>query len=234
MRIKVICSKFLRNNPCSDPGKCINSVEKMKSLAIVILCLFSVAIYGQETEPEFDGHNWEAPYTLPIPKDWTIERFLIPIGFAPQIPYKGVEDIRFTPGWGKVKSDEYWSYAFLWYLEGDFKIDSKIINSNLKDYYTGLIAINGSNIPEEKVIPVVTSFKEVEKDTGDSKTYFGTIKMLDYMEQKPIVLNCKVHLKSCPGENKTFIFFELSPKPLSHYIWLSLDKLWLDFKCKNS
>jgi hypothetical protein len=206
----------------------------MKSLAIMILSLLSVAICGQEAEPEFDGHQWAAPYTLPVPEGWTVERFLIPIGFAPQIPYRGVEDIRFTPGWGKVKSDEYWSYAFLWYLEGDVKLDSKILESNLNAYYTGLIAINGSKIPKEKAIPVATSFNEVRNDPGDLKTYAGTIKMLDYMEQKPMVLNCKVHLNSCPGENKTFIFYELSPKPLSHDIWLRLDKLWLDFKCKKS
>jgi hypothetical protein len=217
---------------CALFNPCILKIEQMKSLVIMIIGLFSVAIYGQEIKPEFNGQNWEAPYTLPIPKGWTIERFLIPISFAPQIPYKGVEDIRFTPGWGKVLSEEYWSYAFLWYLEGDVNIDCQILDSNLKAYYTGLIASNGSNIPGEKIIPVMTSFKEVQNDTGDFKTYTGTIKMVDYMEQKPIILNCKAHLKSCPGENKTFIFYELSPKPLSHYIWLSLDKLWLDFKCK--
>jgi hypothetical protein len=205
----------------------------MKALAIIILSLFSVAVYGQEIEPEFDGHKWEAPYTLPIPKDWTIERFLIPIGFAPQISYKGVEDIRFTPGWSKVKNDDYWSYAFLWYLEGEVKINSRIIESNLKAYYTGLIGVNGRSIPAEKLIPVVTSFKKTRKVNGDLKTYIGTIKMVDYMTQKPITLNCKAHLKSCLGENKTFIFCELSPKPLSHNIWLSLDKLWIDFKCKK-
>lgn len=205
----------------------------MKTLAIILLSLFVLVGYGQEIKTEFDGHKWEAPYELPIPKDWTIERFLIPISFAPQIPYKGVEDIRFTPGWGKVKSDEYWSYAFLWYLEGDIKIDASIIDSNLKAYYTGLVGINGRNIPGEKLIPVVTSFKETKKDKGDLKTYVGTIRMTDYMEQKPIVLNCKAHLKSCLGENKTFIFYELSPQPLSHNIWLSLDKLWFDFKCKK-
>ncbi|MGL6267834.1 MAG: hypothetical protein ACRC2O_07895, partial [Chitinophagaceae bacterium] len=91
----------------------------MKILSIIILSLFSAAIYGQEIQSEFDGHKWEAPYTLPVPKDWTIERFPIPISFAPQIPYRGVEDIRFTPGWGKKISEEYWSYAFLWYLEGE-------------------------------------------------------------------------------------------------------------------
>lgn len=205
----------------------------MKNLAILILTLFSADSYGQEIKQEFDGHKWEAPYTLPIPKDWTIERFLIPITFAPQISYKGVEDIRFTPGWGKVQSEEYWSYAFLWYLEGEIKIDPKIIESNLKAYYTGLISINGRNIPAEKLIPVTTSFKEAKKDKGDLKTFTGTIKMVDYMEQKPITLNCKVHLKRCLGENKTFIFYELSPQPLSHNIWQSLDKLWLDFTCKK-
>jgi len=207
--------------------------EKMKILAIIIFSLCVVVSYGQEIKPAFDGHKWEAPYELPIPKDWTIERFQIPIPFAPQIPYKGVEDIRFAPGWAKVKSDDYWSYAFLWYLDGEINIDSKILDSNLKGYYTGLININGRNIPDEKLIPVVTSFKEAEKNKGDLKTYVGTIRMVDYMQQKPIVLNCKAHLKSFLGENKTFIFYELSPQPLSHKIWLSLDKLWLDFKCKR-
>ncbi|MES2775444.1 MAG: hypothetical protein V4722_14815 [Bacteroidota bacterium] len=205
----------------------------MKTIVLILLIVFYVTSYGQEAKPEFDGHKWEAPYSLAIPKDWTIERFLIPISFAPQISYKGVEDIRFTPGWGKAISDDYWSYAFLWYLEGDIKMDANIIDSNLKAYYTGLISINGPNIPSDKLRPVVTSFKEVKKDVGDLKTFAGTIQMVDYMTQKSIVLNCKAHLKSCPGENKTFMFYELSPQTFSHTIWQSLDKLWLDFKCKK-
>ncbi len=187
--------------------------------------------YGQEMPPEFDGHKWEVPYTLAAPEDWGIERFLVPINFAPQISYKGVEDIRFAPGWAKVKSEEYWSYAFLWYLEGDIKTDIKIIESNLKAYYTGLIASNGSAIPKEKLIPVITSFKKTRTDNGDSETFIGTVSMLDYMQQKPIILNCKTHLRTCDGENKTFIFYELSPQSFSNNIWLSLDKLWSDFRC---
>ena len=61
----------------------------------------------------------------------------------------------------------------------------------------------------------------------------GTVKIEDYMTLKPLMLNGKVHVKSCPGENKTILFYELSPQPLSHVVWLKLDKLWLDFKCKN-
>ncbi|HEY1054934.1 MAG TPA: hypothetical protein VGE24_07355 [Emticicia sp.] len=201
----------------------------MKTLVFLILALFSIDISGQT--PAFDGHIWKAPYELSTPKNWTIERFLIPISFAPQIPYKGVEDIRFTPGWGKATSDEYWTYAFLWYLDGSIKMNVNTLNTNLKAYYTGLVKNNGRNIP--RIIPVETSFKETKKEKDDLQTYVGTIRMTDYMAQIPITLNCKVHLKSCAGENKTFVFYELSPQPVTHKVWQSLDKLWVDFRCKN-
>lgn len=205
----------------------------MKNLIFSLFCLLSFYINGQDTtEAAFDPHTWKAPYYLSEPKDWGIERFLIPIGFAPQIPYKGMEDIRFAPGWSKKASEEYWSYAFLWYLDGDIKMDAKLLDSNMRLYYRGLIAAAGSKIPKEKLIPVVTSFKEVKKSKGDAKTFEGTIKMTDYMKHDPITLNCKVHLRSC-GKNKTILFYELSQQPFSHSIWIGLDKLWADFKCKN-
>ncbi len=203
----------------------------MKTFVTIFLTILTISLYGQTPKPQFDGHAWKAPYELPIPKNWTIERFLIPISFAPQIPYKGVEDIRFTPGWGKATSEEYWSYAFLWYLDGEIKMNATTINNNLKAYYTGLVKSNGRFLP--RITPVVTAFKEIKKDNGDLQTYLGTIQMTDYMAQAPITLNCKAHVKSCPGENKTFIFYELSPKPLSHNIWKNLDKLWIDFRCKK-
>jgi hypothetical protein len=209
----------------------------MKHLLILIICLYSLSICGQEVKPDFDGHKWEAPYYLPVPKDWTIERFLIPISFAPQIPYKGVEDIRFTPGWGNVKSGDYWSYAFLWYLDGSPKTDARIIASNLKAYYTGLATVNVDSAKlkalPENVKAVATSFKNAPASKGDLKTYTGTVAMLDYMQLKRITLNCIVHVRSCSKENKTIMFYQLSPKPLSHNVWTGLNKLWLDFTCKK-
>jgi hypothetical protein len=207
----------------------------MKNIIIILICLTSLSTYGQEIITEFDGHKWEAPYELPIPKDWTIERFLVPISFAPQIPYKGVEDIRFTPGWGNVKSDEYWTYAFLWYLDGRPKTDEKIIAENLKSYYTGLIKVNtdSARAASEKPMPVTTSFKKTATDKGDLETYTGSIEMLDYMQRKPITLNCIVHLKVCAESNKTILFYELSPKPFTHNNWLALNQLWSDFNCKK-
>ncbi len=206
----------------------------MKRLFIIILCLESLYCFAQDSAKEFDGKNWEAPYKLLIPKGWDVERFLIPIEFAPQIPYTGVEDIRFTEGWGNVKSNEYWTYAFLWYLDGSPVINKNIIENNLRAYYTGLVGrnIEPRKIPVSKVIPTKTFVKQVTTFKRDAKTFNGTIEMLDYMEQKPIILNCIIHVRPYKEKGKTLIFYELSPKPLSDSIWNSLNQLWTTFDYK--
>ncbi|MEO7562038.1 MAG: hypothetical protein ABIT07_05545, partial [Ferruginibacter sp.] len=104
----------------------------MKILIISLLYLTALSSFGQNPTGDFDGKKWNAPYTLNFPTGWDVERFLIPIEFAPQISYKGVEDIRFAPGWAKEKTAEYWTYAFLWYLDGTVKTNAKIIENNLK------------------------------------------------------------------------------------------------------
>ena len=73
----------------------------MKNILFVIALLLILKTSGQNVNEEFNGHKWEAPYVLATLKGWGVERFLIPISFAPSISYKGVEDIRFTPGWAK-------------------------------------------------------------------------------------------------------------------------------------
>lgn len=208
----------------------------MKKTILSLLCLVTIIARSQETtNTAFDGHKWLAPYHLPTPEKWGIERFLIPISFAPSIPYKGVEDIRFTPGWADAKNEEYWSYAFLWWLDGTPETNATIIADNLKAYYTGLIAINREHykVPVDKITPVQTTFKETKTAKGDTKTFTGNITMLDYMQVKEMTLHCIVHLRSCPEENKTVLFYELSPQPLSHTVWTKLSKLWDEFTCKQ-
>lgn len=206
----------------------------MKNSIILLLSLLSLAVFGQTPAPELAGNASEAPYTLKVPKDWGVERFPIPIAFAPQIPYKGVEDIRFTPGWGNAKSNDYWTYAFLWYLDGLQKTNAKIVALNLKAYYTGLIASNTVSpkmAQVDQAVTVQTKIKKVKTDKGDAKTFRGTIDMLDYMAKKPITLQCTVHLRFDKRRHKTLLFYEISPKPYDDDVWQSLRQLWTDFGC---
>ena len=159
----------------------------MKNLIIVLFYLTSLSTFGQTSKVEFDGNKWNAPYTLNFPNGWDVERFLIPIEFAPQIPYKGVEDIRFTPGWGNVKSDEYWTYAFLWYLDETPKTNAKIIENNLKAYYTGLVGRNivPRKIQADKLVPVITEIKKVT-----ISIYFLTVLLLGLFVFRILILTC--------------------------------------------
>jgi len=206
----------------------------MKYAVIIFLLTSPLFSFCQSTTEEFDSKKWEPPYNLDFPLGWGIERFLIPISFAPKIPYRGVEDIRFTPGWGKAESADYWSYVFLWYLDGQQKITTKIVENNLKKYYSGLVKAIQVDSSDNKSITVRTIIKKGKTQKGDLKTFYGSVYMLDYMANKPITLYCKVHLKSCSGQNKTFIFYEISPKDYTDNVWQSLDILWTDFSCDKS
>jgi hypothetical protein len=203
----------------------------MKLLPLLLCCCIPFCAVGQTQPPAFDPEKWEPPYSLGFPPDWTVERFLIPISFAPQIPYKGVEDIRFAPGWGKSQSDEYWSYAFLWYIDGKPSVTAESIAQNLKLYYNGLVLAMQGDIPDDKLTPVKTVIKKVKTEKGDVKTFRGSIYMTDYMAKKPIALYCRVHLKTCAKQDKTYIFYEISPQPYQEKVWQGLHLLWTDFKC---
>ena len=207
----------------------------MKHLFFFIACVLYLDVFAQDNKSKFDGKNWEAPYFLNTPKDWDVERFLIPIEFAPSINYKGVEDIRFTPGWGKTGTNDYWSYAFLWYLDSTINFDLKTIEANLTAYYTGLIKINVdiAKLAAEKLVPVKLSIKEKITEKEDAKTFEGTVYMTDFLSLKPISLNLLIHIKYCEGPGKTLIFHELSPKPYNDKVWLGLNQLWIDFKCRK-
>jgi len=200
---------------------------------VIALALISFSLQAQT---EFNHDTYKPTYTLPAPEGWGIERFAIPIEFAPTIPYKGVEDVRFAPGWGDPKTEDYWSYAFLWYLDGKVEITPEITEKNLTAYYSGLIGrnIEPRKIPKEKLFPVKVSMKKASTEKGDVKTLSGTIDMLDYMAQKPITFNCIVHVKACPGkENNTYVFTQISPKATTDKIWKDLQKLWTEFDCNQ-
>jgi hypothetical protein len=205
----------------------------MKNVLFVIL-LFYINASGQNTNEPFDGHKWEAPYVLDTLKGWGIERFLIPIGFAPSIPYKGVEDIRFTPGWAKKTTNEYWSYAFLWYLDGSQTFDAATIENNLKAYYTGLVKVNTDSAKiADKLFPVTSSIRSRTTEKGDLKTFEGSVTMLDYMSQQPITLNLIIHIRTCAGKDKTFVFHEISPMHYSDEVWKRLHQFLVTFKCSK-
>jgi len=183
----------------------------------------------------FDPDFYAPAYNLAFPKEWDVERFQFPIDFARQIPYKGIEDVRFAPGWGNKSSEEYWSYCFLWWIDANSVIDAVSLQEDLKLYYTGLVGrnIEPRKIPKEKWVPVKANIKKIKTLPGDAETYSGTVNMLDYMEQQPMTLNALIHLQNCNTKNHKAVFIEISPQPATHIIWKKMNELYSGFQCGN-
>lgn len=167
------------------------------------------------------------PNKLLIPEGWTTEQIKFPIDFAPQINYKGSEELRFAKGWEDIVSEEHWAYAFLWTLDGSPIINDSTLQQNLTDYYSGLVKTNitSRSISSFKVVPTIVKVQSITTETGDTATFHATVNMLDYIAQKPIVLNVAIHLKNCSEPGTTKILFEVSPQPATHKIWTTLNSL---------
>ncbi len=216
-----------------QPGIRSNGIRSPTSLSIVneVECIQWI----KRKLDIFDANTWIPPYDLSIPNGWGVERFSFPIEFASKIPYKGVEDLRFTPGWGDAASEEHWSYTYLWWLEGNPKIDAGALQENLEAYYSGLVGrnITRRNIPKNKLVPTTAAIKKIKTSPNDAETYIGTISMLNYLAQQPMVLQCLIHVKSCKEQDHTAVFIEVSPKYFEHPVWHELNKIEESFDCKE-
>jgi hypothetical protein len=203
----------------------------MKYRLLILLSIFSANCVAQE--PAFDGHKYDAPYFLDTPQNWGIERFLIPISFAPSITYKGVEDIRFMPGWAKKETVEYWSYAFLWYLDGEVKPDEETVKKNLVAYYTGLLYANADSARAKTITTASATVRKIAVDKKSESSFAATVNTLDFLTWQPITLYLRIYTLSCKEENKTFIFHEVSPKQHNDDVWPKLNALWRSLRCKK-
>jgi len=198
--------------------------------ALLVICSVMPACNGNSTKPKTaDG------YIFPLPAKWEAEKIPFPIEFARQIPYTGLEVLRFPPGWAPTTSEEHWTYSFLWWLDGHPDINEKNLQENMTMYYTGLIGTNivAKKIPADRVTPVAVTIQKLNADSGDKETYGGKITITDYNDStfRALDLNCRIHRRECG--NHTAIIFQISPQPAGHAVWKAMDELLKGFSCNN-
>jgi hypothetical protein len=101
----------------------------------------------------------EAPAKVepwPTPAGWKSETIPFPLEFAPSLAHKGVEELRFAPGMFDPAAPGYWSYAFIWRVENEAKLDAKQLGDELTAYFRGLIAAVDKALAADKVTATAT------------------------------------------------------------------------------
>jgi hypothetical protein len=223
--------------PAKVPGVRSNGQRNASALSIIdeTDCIQWIKGLLNILDP-FNPKAWIAPYKWIMPEGWRGEPSYLPGTNSPHFPFKAIEDIRFPPGWGVAGSDEYWSVAYLFWLDVRQKIDADIVKASLTTYYDDLVggAIIRRNltIPPGTIKPVQVTIKKINAEPDDRETYTGTIAMYDYMGKKPMTLNYFVHVKPCVDKGHTAVFLEISPKPFDHAIWVKLKEPKQKFSCE--
>jgi Alpha/beta hydrolase of unknown function (DUF915) len=173
-------------------------------------------------------------YSYAAPENWDTEKFIFPFSFAPVLTYKGFEDIRFAPGWGKKDSKEKWAYTFLWWLDDTYSFNEKIIKENLEAYFSGLTKQRGieSNLNMTAYTPATFDVQKVKTVKGDIETYSAAGSIFDaFVTKSAGNLFIKVHVKECKDKSKTILLFEISANTFNQPVWQQLDLINENFRC---
>lgn len=153
--------------------------------------------------------------------DWGKEFFHFPLHFAEEIPYVGVEEVVFPRGWIKPDSSDFWSYVFVWALDGKQEITAQELEKNLKLYFDGLIG-GSSRTDKTKLTEATTQF-QLNEDPTDSVTFTGRLNIFDgFATQKPLDLNARIYSSYCEAKDQLILLFRFSPQAFDHPVW---DKL---------
>jgi hypothetical protein len=179
------------------------------NVLILLLLLTATTVFAQE-EKELEVFDADGT--------WTKEIIQFPIGFAPDIPYEGYEDLRFAAGWAKKDSPEFWTYIFAWHIKGKQILSTQILETNLRMYFDGLM--NAVNKDEDFEVPATTvSF--AKKESGNKESDFtGKVTVHDsFHTQATITLNILVKNYYCEEKDESIIVFRISPKAFDNEVW---------------
>lgn len=166
----------------------------------------------------------ETTLLLTIEEPWRSEHLPFPISFAPSLDYKGIEEVRFAKGWGSPESGEFWTYAFLWYLDEDPKLSQSKLETDIEAYFDGLMSVVGKDI---KDIP-----KTKATFTNDGMVYQGKARIYDaFFTKELITLQIDAVSEYCTQKEKYTVLFTISPQPRDHSVWKTLTTIDLAFTC---
>jgi hypothetical protein len=196
-----------------------------KILASTFIVSLSMAVLAQETKPQL----------LKEPASWTFERFALPPAFAPGIPYKGAEELRFAPGMFNKDSATYFTYAFVAQLDNVTAISQNDTRDYLLKYFKGLC---GSTAIDRKLVidtTKITVVVEKKKDTPADETIYDAYMNLFgvFADGAPVKLNMEVKVLVNSAAKKTYLVFIASPREKNDAAWKKLYEIQKEFTIPN-
>jgi hypothetical protein len=190
--------------------------RSMKNLFVTLSLILGLSLIAnsQHAKPEI----------LLEPANWEFERFELPPSFAPQITYKGFEELRFAPGMFNKDSANYFSYAFVAQIDKITPILQKDIQNYLVWYYKGLCSVTAKDrkLPIDST-KITADVKKKAAGASNETVYEATVNVFGvFADGAPVKLNMEITVVNNTAAKKTFLVFLASPKDKKDPIWKEL------------
>jgi len=178
------------------------------------------------TPPEATSFEW------PIPAGWKHETIPFPLDFAPMLPYHGIEELRFMPGFFKADAPDFWSYTFVWWLADPPALDAPTLSAALTPYFRGLATAVGQGkytFDPQRFRADLTAW-----DSETQRIVAGEVWSYDpFATGQELMLHVEVSMKHCPLSKRDALVFLLSPKPASDPVWAELRACAESWRCPH-
>jgi hypothetical protein len=165
------------------------------------------------------------------PEGWRSERIPFPLKFAPELPYRGVEELRFAPRFFKPDSETYFTYSFAFVLDPDGRAGAlpfraEQLAADLRTYFAGLTrAVGRHAVPAASHDATITAIPG-----GPAQRYRGTVRTVDgFGDGRALTLHVEGESFVCGS--RRVILSSLSPRPSSDPIWPLLAAQRATFAC---
>lgn len=171
------------------------------------------------------------PLLLTAPATWRFEQFSLPPEFAPAVKYKGIEELRFAPGWGNKDAPDYFTLVFGIRFDNTRSVSQADIKGYLLTYFRELCSFT---VTARKLPAIDTSAISVsidEKPTTDkSLIYNVSLHMFGvFTDGSPVTLNMEIKvMEDHPGQ-KVYLLMIASPQPKTNAVWQDMYKEQREF-----
>lgn len=170
------------------------------------------------------------PFSMPIPEGWRTETIPFPLGFAPDLPYVGLEELRFSPGMFDAESEQFWSYAFIWWVNLDSETNADSLSIYLDSYFHGL----ADAVAESRELEISDAHFASSIEATEGESFSGYAETFDaFVTLEQVTLNIRGDVFPCPDQERLVLFFALSPQDVEHAIWDDLDAIRTGFSCET-
>lgn len=182
-------------------------------LALGVVALLSACV-SREAAPEAEvAHRHDDA----LIEGWQAETFALPPGFAPELP-SGRESLRFAPGWRTPDAEDFWSYAFVMWIDEPVP-DGTRIDDLLEKYYNGLLASFAAGSGKD----ISGTPARVDVVRRSPPRYEARMRVIDaFATFEPIELRVLVDSVAESG-GRSSLRIRVSPQAKEHAIWGALD-----------